>query len=84
MTKETVTVALTKEQEARPVAILVQIASQFSARIYLECNDKKVNAKSIMGMMTLGLSKGDQITIEADGEDETRAIQELEAYLANA
>ena len=41
--------------EARPVAVLVQVASQYDSRIYVECENKKVNAKSIMGLMSLGL-----------------------------
>ena len=40
--------------EARPVAVLVQVASQYDSRIYVECENKKVNAKSIMGLMSLG------------------------------
>ena len=44
--------------EARPVAVLVQVASQYNSSIYVECDDRKVNAKSIMGMMTLGLRRG--------------------------
>ena len=84
MTKETVIVGLPKGMESRPVAILVQIASQYQAKIYLECGHRRVNAKSIMGMMTLGLDKGDEITVEADGDDEANAIGELTAYLKNA
>ena len=49
--------------EARPVAVLVQVASQYSSSIYVEVEDKKVNAKSIMGMMTLGLDAGEEITL---------------------
>ena len=44
--------------EARPVAVLVQVASQYNSSIYVECDDRKVNAKSIMGMMTLRLTAG--------------------------
>ena len=47
--------------EARPVAVLVQVASQYSSSIYVEVEDKKVNAKSIMGMMTLGLAAGEEV-----------------------
>ena len=83
MTKETVTVGLPKGMESRPVAILVQIASQFKSKIYLECENKRVNAKSIMGMMTLGLDKGAEISVEAEGEDEAQAVGEITAYLKN-
>ena len=50
--------------------MLVQVASQYDSRIYLESGSKRVNAKSIMGMMTLGLIAGQSITVEADGADE--------------
>ena len=83
MTRETVIVGLPKGMESRPVAILVQIASQYRSRIYLECANKRVNAKSIMGMMTLGLDKGDRIVVEAEGEDEEKAVAELTGYLKN-
>lgn len=84
MTRETVIVGLPKGMESRPVAILVQIASQYKSKIYLECVNKRVNAKSIMGMMTLGLEKGDRIVVEADGEDEEKAVAEIETYLKSA
>lgn len=84
MTRETVVVGLPKGMESRPVAILVQIASQYKSKIYLECVNKRVNAKSIMGMMTLGLEKGDRIVVEADGEDEAKAVAEIETYLQSA
>ena len=70
--------------EARPAAMLVQVASQYDSRIYLESGSKRVNAKSIMGMMTLGLIAGQSITVEADGADEDQAVSEIEKYLINA
>lgn len=70
--------------EARPVAILVQVASQYTSKIYVECEDKRVNAKSIMGMMTLGLSAGEEVVVSADGEDENNAMDEIEKYLSAA
>ena len=69
--------------EARPVAVLVQVASQYSSSIYVEVEDKKVNAKSIMGMMTLGLDAGEEITLSANGEDEDAAMSSIEQYLSN-
>lgn len=55
MKKKIITVELADGLEARPAAMLVQVASQYDSRIYLESGSKRVNAKSIMGMMTLGL-----------------------------
>lgn len=68
--------------EARPVAVFVQVASQFDSSIYVEVGTKKVNAKSIMGMMTLGLDVGESVVVSADGADEEKAIAEIEKYLA--
>ena len=69
--------------EARPVAVLVQVASQYNSSIYVECDDRKVNAKSIMGMMTLGLNVGESVTICAEGTDEEAAIEGIEKYLTS-
>ena len=83
MVKKTVTIELASGLEARPVAMLVQVASQYESNIYVEIESKRVNAKSIMGMMTLGLAAGEQITITADGTDEEHAVSEIEKYLSN-
>jgi len=68
--------------EARPVAVLVQVASQYDSRIYVECENKKV--KSIMGLMSLGLSAGEEVVVSIDGDDETNAMDEIEKYLSAA
>lgn len=68
--------------EARPVAIFVQVASQYESSIYVESGNKKVNAKSIMGMMTLGLDAGEEVVVSANGTDEANAIAEIEKYLS--
>lgn len=67
--------------ETRTVAVLVQVASQFESTILLEVPDKKINAKSMMGMMSIGLSVGDTIDISADGNDEQEAIDKIEQFL---
>jgi catabolite repression HPr-like protein len=74
-------IQLARGLEARPVAVLVQVASQFNSSVYLESDGKKVNAKSIMGMMSLGLNAGESITVETDGSDEKEAIAKIESYL---
>ncbi|MBQ1189355.1 MAG: HPr family phosphocarrier protein [Lachnospiraceae bacterium] len=83
MTKRTVTIELASGLEARPIAMLVQLASSYESKIYVESDNKKVNAKSIMGMMTLDLPVGEQVIITADGADEEKAIDEIEKYLSN-
>ena len=78
-----ITINLSTGLEARPVAQLVQVASQFNSEIYVEIGKKRVNAKSIMGMMTLGLDAGEEITLSANGEDEEAAMAGIEQYLSN-
>ena len=70
--------------EARPVAVLVQVASQYNSSIYVECDDRKVNAKSIMGMMTLGLTAGEVVVVSANGDDEQTAMDDIVKYLSTA
>ena len=81
MMKKEVTIQLKNGLEARPVAMLVQLASQFESDIYIESEERKVNAKSIMGMMTLGLGSGESVTVYANGEDEEKAVESISQYL---
>ena len=83
MIEKTVVVSMMGEAEERPVAVLVQVASQYDSKIYLVTGDKKINAKSIMGMMTLGLSAGESVVVSAEGEDEAEAIENIEKYLSS-
>ena len=68
--------------DGRPIALLVQEASQYSSHVYIEVADKKVNAKSIMGMMSLTMGEGDEFTVVADGEDEEAAVAGVERFLS--
>ena len=81
MIKKPITIHLSTGLEARPVAQLVQVASQFNSEIYVEVGKKKVNAKSIMGMMSLSLMDGDLVTVVADGKDEKEAADGIEKFL---
>lgn len=83
MTKRTVTIELDSGLEARPIAMLVQLASSFESQIYVHSDSRKVNAKSIMGMMTLELPAGERIIVSAEGSDEEKAIDDIERYLSN-
>ena len=83
MIRKPMTVQLASGLEARPVAVLVQVASQYESKIYVEIDNKKVNAKSIMGMMTLGLSTGESVVVSAEGTDEEAAIENIETYLSS-
>lgn len=82
MIKKPVKIRLNSGLEARPVAQLVQLASQYDCEIHVRVGSKDVNAKSIMGMMTLGLDTGEEIILFADGEDEEAAMQCMEEYLS--
>ena len=81
MISKNITISIPSGLEARPIALLVQVASRFDSKITIESGEKTVNAKSIMGMMTLGLAAGENVTVNADGEDEATAIAEIEKYL---
>lgn len=83
MTVRDITIEVKPGAEASPVAKCVQVASQFESKIYVEFDTKKVNAKSIMGMMALGITQGQTVTISAEGQDEEQAIDCLAEYLGN-
>ena len=82
MIQKSMKVQLDNGLEARPVAVFVQVASQYESTIYVEVDDKKVNAKSIMGMMSLGLDSGETLTVVADGSDESAAVAHIERFLS--
>lgn len=82
MVTKNMTIEIKTGLEARPVAVLVQLASQFESSVYVEYGSKKVNAKSIMGMMTLGLQKGEEVMVHVDGTDESEAISSIEEFLS--
>ncbi|MCM1272622.1 MAG: HPr family phosphocarrier protein [Clostridium sp.] len=81
MINKTVRVNFSADAEARPVAMLVQIASQFESKIFIVENAKKINAKSIMGMMSMGFGRGEELTVEAEGTDEEKAIDTIVNYI---
>lgn len=65
------------------IALFIQTASQYDSKVYVQSENKRVNAKSLMGMMTLGLPRGASLTVVAEGVDEDRAIEDIEKYLSN-
>ena len=82
--KKSVVVKMQQDFEAIPIANLVQVANRYESKIYLEHGDSCVNAKSIMGMMSLALLNGESVTIEAEGEDAEMAVAEIERFLTQA
>ncbi|MGI6778980.1 MAG: HPr family phosphocarrier protein [Acetivibrionales bacterium] len=77
MIRKSVTVTNPTGLHARTAALFVQTAGKFTSRIWIRKYDKKVNAKSIIGLMSLAINKGTDIEIEAEGEDEQLAVKEL-------
>lgn len=83
MVTKKITIKIPNGLEARPAALLVQVASQYESSIYIECEEKKINAKSIMGMMSLGLAAGEEVIVSANGSDEEAAVNHIEEYLSS-
>jgi catabolite repression HPr-like protein len=83
MVEKQVEVKLKTGLQARPAALFVQEANRFSADIFLEKDGKKVNAKSIMGLMSLAVGSGVLVNIVADGDDEEKAIDALSNFVQN-
>lgn len=81
MKKKSIKIQITEGADARPIAMLVQVASKFESQIYVQSGEKRVNAKSIMGMMSLVLKTGEEVVVVADGIDEDEAIAGIEEYL---
>ena len=81
MIRKPVTIQNNMDMEDRPVAHLVQVASQYASQEYIVMGSKKINAKSIMGMMSLKLQKGEDVTIVADGQDEDAAVSGVATFL---
>ena len=81
MIEKTVVVSMMGEAEERPVAVLVQIASQYDSKVHLVTGDKRINAQSIRGMLSLNFENGSELTIVADGADEEAAVNALSEYL---
>ncbi|WP_409302655.1 HPr family phosphocarrier protein [Peribacillus sp. SCS-155] len=83
MVEKQVEVRLKNGLQARPAALFVQEASRFSSDVFLEKEGKKVNAKSIMGLMSLAVSSGTVISLIVDGNDEEEAMVALKAFIEN-
>ncbi len=81
MISKNVTINIPTGLEARPIALLVQVASKYESSVYVACGDKRVNAKSIMGMMSLALPGGTELTVTTDGTDEEAAMENIVNYL---
>ncbi|HEY4602111.1 MAG TPA: HPr family phosphocarrier protein [Cerasibacillus sp.] len=84
MVEKTVTIELDTGLQARPAAQFVQEANRYSSHIFLEKDGKKINAKSIMGLMSLAITKGETVTLIADGPDEEMALNHLITFVSKS
>lgn len=82
MVERSLVIKLKSGLQARPAALFVQEANKFQSEIFLTKDGKKVNAKSIMGIMSLALASGSEIVLEAEGKDESEAIEALASFIS--
>ncbi|MET3697526.1 catabolite repression HPr-like protein [Bacillus oleivorans] len=82
MVERQVEVNLKTGLQARPAALFVQEANRFSSEVYLEKEGKRVNAKSIMGIMSLAVGAGSQVTLIAEGHDAEAAVEALTSFIS--
>lgn len=84
MIQETIKVKHVGGLEGRKVALLVQMACQYESRIYVIRDNKKVNAKSLLGMTSMIFTENSEVTVSAEGEDEATAVANIEKYLSQS
>ncbi|WP_226036016.1 HPr family phosphocarrier protein [Aquibacillus saliphilus] len=82
MVERTFIVELITGLQARPAAEFVQKANRYSSSLFIEKGEKRVNAKSIMGLMSLAITAGDEIKLIAEGPDDQVAVDELIAFVS--
>jgi len=78
-----VVINLTKDLDVRPMALLVNEASSYECQVYIKFENKTINAKSIMGVMSLRFNQGDEVTIVTDGVDQEKAAEGIKAFLSS-
>ena len=81
MEKQLIQVEISGELGARTIAEMVQIASKYESSMHIEFKELTVNAKSIMGMMSLHIENGDELTVVAEGADEADALADMGDYI---
>lgn len=82
MKSDTVRFSFPEEQQMKAVAVLIQNASQFASRIHLYQGERRANAKSLLGVMSLGIERGVELKVTAEGDDEVEALQCIVRYLS--
>lgn len=81
MIQEKIVVGLENGLDVGVIANIVQRACKYSCSVYFQSQGRKVNAKSIMGMMNMGVAKGGEVTVICDGADEEAAKNDIETYI---
>ena len=81
MTKREVTITNNIGLHARPATFFIQKANSYKSLIWIEKEDRKINAKSLLGVLSLGIAKGMTVTLVADGKDEEDAINGLSTLI---
>ena len=84
MVKHNVTITNNIGLHARPATFFIQKANSFKASIWIEKDDRKVNAKSLLGVLSMGIAKGMTVTLVAEGADEAAAIDGLVELVQNS
>ncbi len=77
MTQRDVTITNNIGLHARPATFFIQKANTFRSSVWIEKDDRRVNAKSLLGVLSMGIAKGMTVTLIADGQDESKAINDL-------
>ena len=83
MITQNVTIKNTIGLHARPATFFIQKANSFRSSIWVEKDDRRVNAKSLLGVLSLGVIGGMTVTLMADGEDEKEAVKVLQNFIEN-
>ena len=83
MMQKSIVIQVEPGLQARPAAQFVQKANEFVSEIFIEVENRRINAKSIMGLMSLALVRGTEVTLIAEGPDETQALEELVKFVSN-
>lgn len=76
-------VKITTSLEARQIALFVQTTNKFNSTILMKIDNKTVNAKSVMGMISLAVMEGQEFTVSCDGVDESEALESVIDFLSN-
>ncbi|HHV30278.1 HPr family phosphocarrier protein [Acetivibrio mesophilus] len=83
MIKKEITINNILGLESKPAAMFIQKASNYKSNVWIEKGERKANAKSLLGLLSLGVGKGSKIMLITEGEDEAEASDELENYLVS-